>query len=244
MWYSRRLCRPGAAGALKWRLARGTGGARPHGGPIGCRLDAGVSQNCLSERGGCERCLNREWGTASGSGPCRTLVSVSFVRIEAPRRRSCDVSKLSKARTRCLVWRAECWAERRAEAAVAVGELLGTAWGVLGLPRVGALILAAVLLGAALITQAGPSQWGASLPTGFRGRWCFGGLTNPTVPVRTRRADLRRPERRDQGLSTDRLNPVTFADVSRGRRLLDRGLLGLALDPTSCKSLRLRALRV
>ena len=46
----------------------------------------------------------------------------------------------------------------------------------------GLISTAAVVLGAALVTQAGPSPAGAStLPTGFRDSVVLSGLTNPTV---------------------------------------------------------------
>jgi glucose/arabinose dehydrogenase/PKD repeat protein len=95
---------------------------------------------------------------------------------------------------------------------------------------------AAMVLGAALITQAGPSPAGAStLPTGFRDSVVLSGLTNPTVLQFA--PDGRIFVGQKNGMikvfqSLTDTNPVTFADLSsKVDDYWDRGLLGLALPP-------------
>jgi glucose/arabinose dehydrogenase len=100
----------------------------------------------------------------------------------------------------------------------------------------GLLITAAVVLGAALFTQAGPSPAQAStLPTGFRDSVVLSGLTNPTVLQFA--PDGRVFVGQKNGVikvfqSLTDTNPVTFADLSsKVDDYWDRGLLGLALPP-------------
>ena len=98
------------------------------------------------------------------------------------------------------------------------------------------VITAAVVVGAALVTQAGPSPAGAStLPTGFRDSVVLSGLTNPTVLQFA--PDGRIFVGQKNGVikvfqSLTDTNPVTFADLSgEVDDYWDRGLLGLALPP-------------
>jgi glucose/arabinose dehydrogenase len=100
----------------------------------------------------------------------------------------------------------------------------------------GLISTVAVLLGAALVTQAGPSPAGAStLPTGFRDSVVLSGLTNPTVLQFA--PDGRIFVGQKNGVikvfqSLTDTSPVTVADLSREvDDYWDRGLLGLALDP-------------
>src|SRR6266516_1866378 len=100
----------------------------------------------------------------------------------------------------------------------------------------GLISVAAMVLGAALIAQAGPSPAGAStLPTGFRDSVVLSGLTNPTVLQFA--PDGRIFVGQKNGVikvfqSLTDTNPVTVADLSaKVDDYWDRGLLGLALDP-------------
>ena len=107
-----------------------------------------------------------------------------------------------------------------------------------------------MVLGAALVTQAGPSPAGAStLPTGFRDSVVLSGLTNPTVLQFA--PDGRIFVGQKNGVikvfqSLTDTNPVTFADLSsKVDDYWDRGLLGMALAPNfPTRPVRLRALRV
>lgn len=98
------------------------------------------------------------------------------------------------------------------------------------------VITAAIGLGAALVTQIGPSPAGAStLPTGFRDSVVLSGLTNPTVLQFA--PDGRIFVGQKNGVikvfqSLTDTNPVTFADLSsKVDDYWDRGLLGMALPP-------------
>jgi glucose/arabinose dehydrogenase len=98
------------------------------------------------------------------------------------------------------------------------------------------IITAAMALGAALVTLAGPSPAGAStLPAGFRDSVVLSGLTNPTVLQFA--PDGRIFVGQKNGVikvfqSLTDTNPVTFADLSsKVDDYWDRGLLGLALPP-------------
>jgi glucose/arabinose dehydrogenase/PKD repeat protein len=100
----------------------------------------------------------------------------------------------------------------------------------------GLISTAAVVLVAALVTQAGPSPAGAStLPTGFRDSVVLSGLTNPTVLQFA--PDGRIFVGQKNGVikvfqSLTDTNPVTVADLSsKVDDYWDRGLLGLALPP-------------
>jgi glucose/arabinose dehydrogenase len=100
----------------------------------------------------------------------------------------------------------------------------------------GLISVAAMVLGAALIAQAGPGPAGAStLPTGFRDSVALSGLTNPTVLQFA--PDGRIFVGQKNGVikvfqSLTDTNPVTFADLSgEVDDYWDRGLLGLALSP-------------
>src|SRR5689334_25365376 len=100
----------------------------------------------------------------------------------------------------------------------------------------GLIITAAMVSGAALVTQAGPSPAGAStLPSGFRDSVVLSGLTNPTVLQFA--PDGRIFVGQKNGVikvfqSLTDTNPVTFADLSgEVDDYWDRGLLGLALSP-------------
>ena len=95
---------------------------------------------------------------------------------------------------------------------------------------------AALVLGAALVMQAGPSPAAAStLPTGFRDSVVLSGLTNPTVLQFA--PDGRIFVGQKNGVikvfqSLTDTNPVTVADLSGVvHDFWDRGLLGLALPP-------------
>jgi glucose/arabinose dehydrogenase len=98
----------------------------------------------------------------------------------------------------------------------------------------GLIITAAMVSGAALVMQAGPSPAGAStLPSGFRDSVVLSGLTNPTVLQFA--PDGRIFVGQKNGVikvfqSLTDTNPVTFADLSgEVDDYWDRGLLGLAL---------------
>jgi len=98
------------------------------------------------------------------------------------------------------------------------------------------VITAAIGLGAALVTQIGPSPAEAStLPTGFRDSVVLSGLTNPTVLQFA--PDGRIFVGQKNGVikvfqSLTDTNPVTFADLSsKVDDYWDRGLLGMALPP-------------
>ena len=112
------------------------------------------------------------------------------------------------------------------------------------------VITAAIVLGAALVTQAGPSPAGAStLPTGFRDSVVLSGLTNPTVLQFA--PDGRIFVGQKNGVikvfqSLTDTNPVTVADLSsKVDDYWDRGLLGMALAAElPDRPVRLRALRV
>jgi glucose/arabinose dehydrogenase len=100
----------------------------------------------------------------------------------------------------------------------------------------GLIITAAMVSGAALVTQAGPSPAGAStLPSGFRDSVVLSGLTNPTVLQFA--PDGRIFVGQKNGVikvfqSLTDTNPVTVADLSgEVDDYWDRGLLGLALPP-------------
>jgi glucose/arabinose dehydrogenase len=100
----------------------------------------------------------------------------------------------------------------------------------------GLILMAAVVAGAALVSQAGPGPAGAStLPSGFRDSVVLSGLTNPTVLQFA--ADGRIFVGQKNGVikvfqSLTDTNPVTFADLSgEVDDYWDRGLLGLALPP-------------
>src|SRR5438045_4669783 len=100
----------------------------------------------------------------------------------------------------------------------------------------GRILMAAVLSGAALVSQAGPGPAGAStLPTGFRDSVVLSGLTNPTVLQFAPDGRIFVGQKNGvikvfQSL-TDR-NPVTVADLSsKVHDYWDRGLLGLATPP-------------
>src|SRR5438046_6168163 len=100
----------------------------------------------------------------------------------------------------------------------------------------GLISTAAVVLGAALVTPAGPSPAAAStLPTGFRDSVVLSGLVNPTVLQFA--PDGRIFVGQKNGVikvfqSLTDTNPVTFADLSgEVDDYWDRGLLGLALPP-------------
>jgi glucose/arabinose dehydrogenase/PKD repeat protein len=98
----------------------------------------------------------------------------------------------------------------------------------------GLIVTVAMVSGAALVTQAGPSPAGAStLPSGFRDSVVLSGLTNPTVVQFA--PDGRIFVGQKNGVikvfqSLTDTNPVTFADLSgEVDDYWDRGLLGLAL---------------
>ena len=98
------------------------------------------------------------------------------------------------------------------------------------------VITAAMVLGAALVTQTGLSPAGAStLPTGFRDSVVLSGLVNPTVLQVA--PDGRIFVGQKNGVikvfqSLTDTNPVTFADLStKVDDYWDRGLLGMALAP-------------
>ena len=98
------------------------------------------------------------------------------------------------------------------------------------------VITAAIVLGAALVTQSGLSPAAAStLPTGFRDSVVLSGLTNPTVLQFA--PDGRIFVGQKNGVikvfqSLTDTNPVTVADLSgRVHDFWDRGLLGMALPP-------------
>ena len=100
----------------------------------------------------------------------------------------------------------------------------------------GLISMAVVVLGAALVTQAGPGPAGAStLPSGFRDSVVLSGLTNPTVLQFA--PDGRIFVGQKNGVikvfqSLTDTNPVTVADLSgEVDDYWDRGLLGLALPP-------------
>jgi glucose/arabinose dehydrogenase len=100
----------------------------------------------------------------------------------------------------------------------------------------GLIITAAVVSGAALVTQAGPTGAEAStLPSGFRDSVVLSGLTNPTVLQFA--PDGRIFVGQKNGVikvyqSLTDTSPVTFADLSgEVDDYWDRGLLGLALPP-------------
>src|SRR5690348_16242593 len=100
----------------------------------------------------------------------------------------------------------------------------------------GLILMAAVLSGAALVSQAGPGPAGAStLPGGFRDSVVLSGLTNPTVLQFA--PDGRIFVGQKNGVikvfqSLTDTNPVTFADLSgEVDDYWDRGLLGMALPP-------------
>ena len=100
----------------------------------------------------------------------------------------------------------------------------------------GLISTAAMVLGTALIAQAGPSPAGAStLPTGFRDSVVLSGLTNPTVLQFA--PDGRIFVGQKNGVikvfqSLTDTNPVTVADLSaKVDDYWDRGLLGLAAPP-------------
>jgi glucose/arabinose dehydrogenase len=100
----------------------------------------------------------------------------------------------------------------------------------------GLILMAAVLSGAALVSQAGPGPAGAStLPSGFRDSVVLSGLTNPTVLQFA--PDGRIFVGQKNGVikvfqSLTDTNPVTFADLSgEVDDYWDRGLLGLVLPP-------------
>jgi glucose/arabinose dehydrogenase/PKD repeat protein len=100
----------------------------------------------------------------------------------------------------------------------------------------GLISIAAMVLGATLVAQAGPSPAGAStLPAGFRDSVVLSGLTNPTVLQFA--ADGRIFVGQKNGVikvfqSLSDTNPVTVADLSgEVDDYWDRGLLGLALSP-------------
>jgi glucose/arabinose dehydrogenase/PKD repeat protein len=127
---------------------------------------------------------------------------------------------------------------------MSAGGLCGTQWVAGGdmrrarnVPRWrGLIIMAAVVSGAALVTQAGPGPAGAStLPSGFRDSVVLSGLTNPTVMQFA--PDGRIFVGQKNGVikvfqSLTDTNPVTFADLSgEVDDYWDRGLLGLALPP-------------
>ena len=104
------------------------------------------------------------------------------------------------------------------------------------------LIITAAIAGAALVTQIGPSPAGAStLPTGFRDSVVLSGLTNPTVLQFAPDGRIFVGQKNGvikvfQGLTDT--NPITFADLSGNvHDFWDRGLLGLALPPTSRRAL-------
>ncbi|HSC50099.1 MAG TPA: PQQ-dependent sugar dehydrogenase [Gaiellaceae bacterium] len=93
-----------------------------------------------------------------------------------------------------------------------------------------------MVVGAALVTQAGPSPATAStLPTGFRDSVVLNGLVNPTVLQFA--PDGRIFVGQKNGVikvfqSLTDTNPVTFADLSAEvDDYWDRGLLGMALPP-------------
>jgi glucose/arabinose dehydrogenase len=96
--------------------------------------------------------------------------------------------------------------------------------------------VAAVVLGAALVAQAGPGPAAAAtLPAGFRDSVVLSGLTNPTVLQFA--PDGRIFVGQKNGVikvfqSLTDTNPVTFADLSsKVDDYWDRGLLGLAIPP-------------
>jgi glucose/arabinose dehydrogenase len=100
----------------------------------------------------------------------------------------------------------------------------------------GLIITTTIALGAALATQAGPGQAGAStLPAGFRDSVVLSGLTNPTVLQFAPDGRILVGQKNGiikvfQGLTDT--NPTTFADLSgRVDDYWDRGLLGMALPP-------------
>jgi len=100
----------------------------------------------------------------------------------------------------------------------------------------GLVVAAAVVSGAALVAQAGPTGAGAStLPSGFRDSVVLSGLTNPTVLQFA--PDGRIFVGQKNGVikvfqSPTDTTPVTFANLSgEVDDYWDRGLLGLALPP-------------
>jgi glucose/arabinose dehydrogenase/PKD repeat protein len=100
----------------------------------------------------------------------------------------------------------------------------------------GLIITAAVVSGAALVTQAGPTGAEAStLPGGFRDSVVLSGLTNPTVLQFAPDGRIFVGQKNGvikvyQNLTDT--SPVTFADLSgEVDDYWDRGLLGLALPP-------------
>src|SRR5947207_10766407 len=117
--------------------------------------------------------------------------------------------------------------------------------GSLGMRRIAGVLrwrrlvpVAAMVLGAALVAQAGSGSAAAStLPAGFRDSVVLSGLTNPTVLQFA--PDGRIFVGQKNGVikvfqSLTDTNPVTFADLSgKVDDYWDRGLLGLALPPTS-----------
>jgi hypothetical protein len=98
------------------------------------------------------------------------------------------------------------------------------------------VITAAIVVGAALVTQMRLSSAGAStLPTGFRDSVALSGLVNPTVLQFA--PDGRIFVGQKNGVikvfdSLSDTSPVTFADLSpKVDDYWDRGLLGMALAP-------------
>src|SRR5204862_803403 len=98
------------------------------------------------------------------------------------------------------------------------------------------VMVVAMVLGAAVVSQAQPGPAGAStLPTGFRDSVVLSGLTNPVVLQFA--PDGRIFVGQKNGVikvfqSLTDTNPVTFADLSgEVDDYWDRGLLGLALPP-------------
>src|SRR6266498_5228791 len=100
----------------------------------------------------------------------------------------------------------------------------------------GLIITVAMVAGAALVTQAGPTPAGAStLPTGFRDSVVLSGLTNPTVLQFA--PDGRIFVGQKNGVikvfqSLTDTAPITVADLrTQVDDYWDRGLLGMALAP-------------
>src|SRR5215472_10090716 len=143
-----------------------------------------------------------------------------------------------------MSWPRTCWAGRiRSGAARGEDRAQGSRMGGGGMRLIGGatrsrglFITAAVVLGAALVTQAALSPAAAStLPTGFRDSVVLSGLTNPTVLQFA--SDGRIFVGQKNGVikvfqSLTDTSPVTFADLSgEVDDYWDRGLLGLALPP-------------
>ena len=112
------------------------------------------------------------------------------------------------------------------------------------LTRVVALVTVGMLISSFAVWTASQPASGASLPPGFQEQTVFSGLKAPTAVRLRPEAGCSSPRRAAWSRSSTAWDPTpdVFADLrTKVHNYWDHGLLGLALPPTSRRTLCLRA---